>query len=694
MKKSLSMKILGIIGGTLFIGFSVLGLATLWLSMNSSQNQQIRSSRNSAEIIKQVVGDFMMRTDNAGLARYISQLRGKADVIDLRIYGKEGKQSGTGTGPDPRVMETFRSGKLSMVKGRDANGARTLTMVIPLQNEQRCRECHTESGHVGAILLSTSLEQGYRDTRLMMIIMCVLGGSCFILILGVMYAFFRVSIIRNLLEISAKVQTLSHAEGDLTAVLNVRTEDEIGRLGSDINHLIAKLREIVTLLYEQAGHIAISTCRTMGGIDNLVANIAEQRELAASVAVASEEMAATINDVASTTVRASELSRQVDSAAHEGQNVVADTADSMDQIKSGVENTISLMTHLEASSGRIGDIVGMIEDVADQTNLLALNAAIEAARAGEAGRGFTVVANEVKVLSGKTSVSTREIAGIIKSIQADIREVMNSIVEEKERVEKGIVNSGQASTRIASILDLASDSAAMINTIASATEEQSSTTNEISSKIHLVSETAAHTQSSMEQVSRTFHEMSLTAEQIYATVGRFNVGNYHNSVKELAMELRDKVAETLEKAVADRRISMEALFSTDYQPIPNTYPQKFSTPFDKLFDEIISPIQEEILARDNKLLFAICVDRTSGYVPSHNLAYRKPLTGDRKADMLNNRTKRKFNDHTGLRCGSSTEQFLLQTYARDTGEFLNDLSAPITICGKHWGGVRLGYRAD
>ena len=694
MLKSLPLKILGIISCTLFAGFSILGLITLWLSMDSSQNQQTRSSHDSATIVKQVVDDYMMRADKEGLTRYISQLKGMANVIDLRIYDKEGKQLGVDAGPEQRITDVFRTGLLSSVKGRDTNGARILTIIMPLQNEQRCKQCHMETGHVGAILLTTSLEQSYQDTKRMMLILCALGCSCFILILGGMYLFFRITIIRNIIEISAKVRILAQGEGDLTTVLPAHSEDEIGRLASDINQLVAKLREIITILYEQAGHIAISTCRTMGGIDRLGADIAEQRELAASVAVASEEMAATLGNVATTTIRASELSRQVDGAAHEGQNVVADTSVSMDQIKTGVETTVSVMARLENSSGRIGNIVGMIEDVADQTNLLALNAAIEAARAGDAGRGFAVVANEVKLLSGKTSASTREIADIIKSIQVDILEAMDSIEKENERVEKGIVNSERASLQIASILTLASESVDMINAIANATEEQSITTGEISSKIYQVSVTAAHTQSSMEQVSLTFSDMSLTAEHIYATVGRFNVGNYHNNIKELAMELRDKAVAALEKAVGDRRISMEMLFNTDYEQIPNTCPQKYSTTFDKLFDEIISPIQEEILSRDSGLSFAICVDRTSGYVPSHNLRYSKPLTGERTVDTLNNRTKRKFNDRTGLRSGSSTEPFLLQTYARDTGEFLNDFSTPMHVCGKHWGGVRLGYRAD
>ena len=170
--------------------------------------------------------------------------------------------------------------------------------------------------------------------------------------------------------------------------------------------------------------------------------------------------------------------------------MVGETVDSIDQIRIGVEHTRTVMNRLDKSSGQIGEIVVLIEDVADQTNLLALNAAIEAARAGEAGRGFAVVADEVKLLSGKTSASTQQIAAIIKMIQGDIREAMKSIDDEKARVEHGIINSSRANEQISTILKLASESADMINSIAIATEEQGVTTTDITNKIHMVSETS------------------------------------------------------------------------------------------------------------------------------------------------------------------------------------------------------------
>jgi methyl-accepting chemotaxis protein len=689
MNMKLSLKVFCIIGITLFLGFSVLGITSLWLGLDSSIRLQTLSSQGTAGVIRVAIEEFMMKGDSKLVDNYIKELKAKKTVLDLGIYGNNGKPSVGGGGTDPLVLDSFKTGKTLHIK-REANGIHTLVSVIPLPNDQRCKGCHDDGGYTGAIMLTSSIEEGYDSAKKLAVLLCSLGAVCFILIVGSMYLFFRFTIIKNIIGISEKIQILSQGEGDLTVTLPVTSSDEIGTLTAGVNSLVAKLREIISILYGQAGQIAITSCRTTVGIEQLAASIFEQKELAASVAVASEEMSATLNDVAMTTANASTHSKQMDDSAREGQSVVGETVESIDQIRVGVEKTLGVMNRLQLSSNQIGEIIGLIEDVADQTNLLALNAAIEAARAGEAGRGFAVVADEVKNLSNKTSSSTQQIGTIIKTIQGDIREAMRSIEEEKGRVEHGIANSNRASHQISTILNFASESADMINSIAIATEEQSATTSDISSKIHLVSNTSNEIQKEMERSIATFEELTQTAEKIYNTVGKFKVGNYHDTIKSYAVELRDRAVNALERAIAEGRISAPALFSTDYKPIPNTMPQKYTTPFDRLFDEIISPLQEEILAKDKNMFYAICVDR-SGYVASHNRRYTQPLTGDVNKDKNGNRTKRLFNDRTGLRAATNEDSFLLQTYLRDTGEVMNDMSTPIIIQGKHWGGIRIGY---
>jgi methyl-accepting chemotaxis protein len=140
-------------------------------------------------------------------------------------------------------------------------------------------------------------------------------------------------------------------------------------------------------------------------------------------------------------------------------------------------------------------------------------------------------------------------------------------------------------------------------------------------------------------------------------------------------------------------VSLEDLFDRSYQLIANTSPSKYQTRFDRYTDQILPAIQQPLLTRHEGLVFAIACTQ-HGYVPTHNQAFNQPLTGDLAFDTLHNRSKRKFDDRTGIRCGSHQQPVLLQTYTRDTGELMHDLSVPIMVKGRHWGGLRLGYRPE
>jgi methyl-accepting chemotaxis protein len=286
------------------------------------------------------------------------------------------------------------------------------------------------------------------------------------------------------------MKEIARGEGDLTREVTISSADEIGQAETEINHLITALREMIAKLYIQAEHIAVSVSRVSQGTTGTVSASVGQKEQALSVAVATEEMVATLNDVAGNTQRAAILSSQVDSPASEGSAMVEETCKCINLINENLAATLRTVERLETSSNEIGEIISLIEDIADQTNLLALNASIEAARAGEHNRGFAVVAHEIKKLSAKTAVSTKQIAAIIRNVQNESREAAISINGEKERVEESVEKSLAAKKCLERILMSASESADLINQIASATEQQSCTTNEISSNIHRVSDTA------------------------------------------------------------------------------------------------------------------------------------------------------------------------------------------------------------
>ena len=170
-----------------------------------------------------------------------------------------------------------------------------------------------------------------------------------------------------------------------------------------------------------------------------------------------------------------------------------------------------------------------------------------------------------------------------------------------------------------------------------------------------------------------------------------SMGTQDREMLSLALELSKRCSETMEKWVSGREVSEERLFSFLYFPMPKTDPPKFTTDWDRLSDRDILPMEDATLNRSASLAFAVLVDKF-GYLPTHNSRYAQPLTGNGAMDLVNNRTKRIFNDRVGLLAARSTAPYLLQRYQRDTGEEMVDISVPVYVKGKHWGAVRLGYR--
>ena len=159
----------------------------------------------------------------------------------------------------------------------------------------------------------------------------------------------------------------------------------------------------------------------------------------------------------------------------------------------------------------------------------------------------------------------------------------------------------------------------------------------------------------------------------------------------LGNEFARRVTETIDRWISAKEVTPDRLFSFLYYPMPDTDPPKFTTDYDRLSDRDIQSIEENILARSREIVFTVMVDK-NGYLPTHNQRYSMPLTGNLASDLVNNRTKRIFNDRTGLAAAQSVAPFLIQTYQRDTGETMSDLSVPVFVQGKHWGAVRIGYR--
>lgn len=178
---------------------------------------------------------------------------------------------------------------------------------------------------------------------------------------------------------------------------------------------------------------------------------------------------------------------------------------------------------------------------------------------------------------------------------------------------------------------------------------------------------------------------------ISAPAGAVDLNAFDHKVKGWAESCADEISSQFELLLSSGKLTVPQLFDTFYIPIPGTSPQKFHTQYDQLTDGVLRPIIDKYLKLDKRLVFVVPVD-VNGYLPTHNSKYSRPLTGVGDTDAKWNRTKRLFNDRTGLAAARNEDAYLLQRYSRDTGEVMSDLSVPIRVQNRRWGAVRIGYR--
>ena len=313
------------------------------------------------------------------------------------------------------------------------------------------------------------------------------------------------------------------ANGDLTVVIPSAGQDEIGQLADSSRRMVESLRELISRVADTSGQIASASNQLRSTAEQIATAAEEVASQTSTVATASEEMAATSGDIAQNCSMAAESSRQSSDSASHGGSVVQATIAGMVKIAERVKHSAETVESLGARSEQIGEIIGTIEDIADQTNLLALNAAIEAARAGEQGRGFAVVADEVRALAERTSRATREIGTMIKGIQSETRDAVRVMEEGVSEVEKGAMSSQQSGEALDMILQQIGEVTLQINQIATAAEEQTATTSEITMNVQQVTEVVHQTARGANETATAAAQLSSNAEMLQELVRRFKL---------------------------------------------------------------------------------------------------------------------------------------------------------------------------
>jgi len=329
------------------------------------------------------------------------------------------------------------------------------------------------------------------------------------------------SITNPLRRLVATVNTF--ASGDLTAEVEVTTSDELGQLMSALKSTMAKLRGIMGEVTSSALQVAASSQQLQSTAVQIATGAEEVASQTGTVATAGEEMFATSSDIANNCQAAAESAGRARESAQAGAEVVQETISGMQAISLQVKTAAQTVEELGTRSDQIGNIVETIEDIADQTNLLALNAAIEAARAGEQGRGFAVVADEVRALAERTTKATREIGEMIKAIQQETKGAVTAMAQGVAQVEQGTLASSRSGEALFTMLEQIGDVTQQIHQIATAAEEQSATTSEISTNISQITDVVAATAQGAAETAAASSTLAQEAQHLQHLVAQFRV---------------------------------------------------------------------------------------------------------------------------------------------------------------------------
>ncbi|WVV65201.1 methyl-accepting chemotaxis protein [Pseudomonas batumici] len=349
-----------------------------------------------------------------------------------------------------------------------------------------------------------------------------LGSTLLALLVGILAAVIITrQITRPIRDTLAVVERI--AAGDLTHNLVVTRRDELGvlqqgiqRMGTTLRDLISGIRDGVTQIASAAEELSAVTEQTSAGVNS-------QKVETDQVATAMHEMTATVQEVARNAEEASQAAAAADGEAREGDKVVGEAIAQIERLATEVVRSTEAMTVLQQESDKIGAVMDVIKAVAEQTNLLALNAAIEAARAGEAGRGFAVVADEVRGLAQRTQKSTEEIEGLVAALQNGTQQVANVMNNSRSLTDSSVALTRKAGSSLENITRTVSNIQSMNQQIAAAAEQQSAVAEEISRSIINVRDVSEQTASASDETAASSVELARLGNQLQMMVSHFRV---------------------------------------------------------------------------------------------------------------------------------------------------------------------------
>jgi methyl-accepting chemotaxis protein len=352
-----------------------------------------------------------------------------------------------------------------------------------------------------------------------------IGYTVLILLLSSLAAYYLTgALLKPLVQLNDSMSKLSSGQGDLTVRIPIdNTKDEIGIVAESFNRFIAGLQAIIRELLDQSSQISRSASEFAGVAEQVAQGSRRQNETVAAIVASMDHMTGSIGVVSQSTREAETISREAGEHARQGEQVVQEASAEINRIADSVTHIAQTVTSLGQRSNEISGIVKVIKEIAEQTNLLALNAAIEAARAGEQGRGFAVVADEVRKLAERTGSATQEIGSMIASIQNETQSAVNSMESGKAQVHQGVLLANQAGDSLARINDGSVQTARVIADISDATRQGNTASGEIALGVAEIAKMAQERVEISHTISESAQQLEQVATKLHNVVGKFRV---------------------------------------------------------------------------------------------------------------------------------------------------------------------------
>jgi methyl-accepting chemotaxis protein len=489
-------------------------------------------------------------------------------------------------------------------------------------------------------------------------------------------------------EILSLFSNIASGKADLSRIVRSFNTPEAAKIHKSYELFLASIRKLIDEIRRIGIDIAVDSTQVAATVSATAQKTVEQKDLSETATTASNEANTAIAEVSENAQYVSERTTNNLQMAKKSYEELVDVTEKIGRINKTVGSFINTVEDLGKSSTNILEIVNIINGISEQTNLLSLNATIEAARAAEHGKGFAVVAEEVRGLAKRIKPATEEISTNINSMIAIVAKTQSETSEILQYSRETDEVVGQTTTNFMTMISDFETTDDQLMKIAAAIEELSTNNSEITQKVVSINTLSSDIAGEMDKSAASVGTLNRATEKMLEMVSVFKTGEgQFDRLIAMAQEIRV----TYEKKIQQLREKGVNVFDTNYQKVANTNPQKYTTAFTQPFIKEMIPLYEASKEKIPDAIYILAIDK-KGYLPAHQAAFSQPMTGNPAHDLLHSRHQRIFftNESEKRRC-THTETMLMQTYMRDTGQILNDLSMPIFIDGRHWGALIIGF---